>query len=43
MPRYTEPADDVALLLHQLKLNLPNHPPPRIAALSEQPSPSLQM
>jgi transposase len=31
IPRYTEPADDVALLLHQLKLTLPNQPPPRIA------------
>jgi transposase len=42
MPRYTEPADEVALLLHQLKLTLPNQPPPRIAALSEQ-LPSLKM
>jgi hypothetical protein len=37
MPRYTEPAEDVALLLHHLRLTLPNQPPPRIAALAEQP------
>jgi hypothetical protein len=43
MPRYTEPADDVALLLHQLKLMLPNQPPPRIAALSSEPSPPMKM
>ena len=35
MPRYTEPGDDVALLLHHLRLNLPNQPPPRITSLSE--------
>jgi len=34
MPSYTEPADDVALLLHHLKLTLPGQPHPRIAALS---------
>jgi transposase len=40
MPRYTEPAEDVALLLHQLKLILPSQPPPRIAApASELPAP----
>jgi transposase len=39
MPRYTEPDADLALLLHQLKLNLPNQPPPRITALSNQPLP----
>ena len=43
MPRYTEPADDVALLLHQLKLTLPNQPPPRIAALTDKPLPPLKM
>ena len=43
MPRYTEPADDVALLLHQLKLTLPNQPPPRIAALTDEPLPPLKM
>ena len=43
MPRYTEPDADLALLLHQLKLNLPNQPPPRITALSDQPLPPLKM
>ena len=43
MPRYTEPADDVALLLHQLKLTLPNQPSPRIAALTDEPVPPLKM
>ena len=43
MPRYTEPADDVALLLHQLKLTLPNQPPPRIAALTDEALPPLKM
>ena len=40
MPRYTEPEADVALLLHQLKLTLPNQPPPRIAALSDESLPN---
>src|SRR5512134_2838276 len=43
MPRYTEPDADVALLLHHLKLTLPNQPPPRIAALSDKPLPQLKM
>jgi transposase len=43
MPRYTEPGDDVALLLHQLRLNLPNQPLPRITALSGEPLPPLKM
>jgi transposase len=43
MPRYTEPAEDVALLLHQLKLNLPNQAPPRIATVIQEPLPSLKM
>jgi transposase len=43
MPRYTEPTDEVALLLHQLKLTLPNQPPPRIAALSGESLPPLKM
>ena len=30
MPRYTEPEADQALLLHKLKLSLPQQPPPRI-------------
>lgn len=43
MPRYTEPDADVALLLHQLKLTLPNQPPPRIAALSDESLHQLKM
>ena len=43
MPRYTEPAEDVALLLHQLKLALPRQPPPRLAALAEQPQVPVKM
>jgi transposase len=43
MPRYTEPDADVAVLLHQLKLTLPNQPPPRIAALSDDSLPQLKM
>ena len=43
MPRYTEPPEDVALLLHQLKLTLPNQPPPRIAAVAGEPLPPLKM
>ena len=43
LPRYTEPADDVALLLHQLQLTLPDQPPPRIAALAGEPVSPLKM
>ena len=43
MPRYTEPAEDVALLLHQLNLDLPNQPPPRIATPIEEPLSALKM
>ena len=43
MPRYTEPADEVALLLHQLQLTLPNQPPPRLTARSSEPLPPLKM
>lgn len=39
MPRYTEPEPDVTLLLHQLKLTLPNQPPPRITAFSGETLP----
>ncbi len=31
LPRYTEPTPEQALLLHQLKLALPQQPPPRIS------------
>jgi transposase len=43
MPRYTEPPADVVLLLHQLKLTLPNQPPPRITTITEQPAVPLKM
>jgi transposase len=44
MPRYTEPNPEQALLLHQLKLVLPQQPPPRITtAASSSPSPQLKM
>jgi transposase len=43
MPRYTEPADDVALLLHQLQMTLPNQPLPRIAAPTDEPLPVRKM
>ena len=43
MPRYTEPESDLALLLHQLRLNLPSQPPPRIAALTPEDTPTLKM
>ena len=32
MPRYTEPDADAALLLHQLRLVLPQQPPPRLSS-----------
>jgi hypothetical protein len=43
MPRYTEPEAGAALLLHQLKLTLPQQPPPRIGAPSEDAIPTLKM
>jgi hypothetical protein len=30
MPRFTQPDADQAILLHKLKLDLPQQPPPRI-------------
>jgi hypothetical protein len=32
LPRYTQPAKDLQLLLEQINLNLPSQPPPRITA-----------
>ena len=44
MPRYTEPSQEQALLLHHLNLVLPQQPPPRITmAASTVPSPQLKM
>ena len=34
LPRYTQPGKDLELLLHQLDLNLPDPPPPRLEALN---------
>jgi hypothetical protein len=43
MPRYTEPDADVALLLHQLRLVLPQQPPPRLAMAPADTTPRLKM
>jgi hypothetical protein len=43
MPRYTEPEADLALLLHQLKLVLPQQPPPRLISASPVAMPPLKM
>jgi len=44
MPRFTQPEPDQAILLHKLKLELPQQPPPRIKArLSEMPAEALGM
>jgi hypothetical protein len=40
LPRYTQPAKDVEVLLAQLKLALPAQPPPRITAPSLPPTPT---
>jgi len=42
MPRFTQPETDQAILLHKLKLELPQQPPPRIKAqVPERPSKAL--
>ena len=43
MPRYTEPDADVALLLHQLRLVLPQQPPPRLISAPAAAMPQLKM
>jgi transposase len=43
MPRYTEPEPEQAILLHQLKLNLPQQPPPRLHAPVVSTFPALKM
>ena len=40
MPRYTEPEADQALLLHKLKLTLPQQPPPRIKSVALAAAPA---
>jgi transposase len=37
LPRYTQPAKDLAMLLEKLKLALPSQPPPRITAPTPPP------
>jgi hypothetical protein len=32
LPRYTQPAKDLKVLLEQIQLSLPSQPPPRITA-----------
>jgi hypothetical protein len=34
LSRYTEPEDDVQLLLYEMKLRLPSQPPPKIINLN---------
>jgi transposase len=43
MPRYTEPEPEQAILLHHLKLSLPQQPPPRIHTSSSYTMPPLKM
>ena len=43
MPRYTEPAADLALLLHQLRMTLPKQPLPRLVAAPADAAPRLKM
>jgi hypothetical protein len=43
MPRYTEPEPEHAILLHQLNLNLPQQPPPRLHAPAVPTFPALKL
>ena len=43
MPRHTEPGSDLALLLHQLRLALPQQPPPRLTMAPAYAIPQLKM
>jgi transposase len=43
MPRYTEPEADLALLLHQLRIVLPQQPRPRLKTTSADVEPQLKM
>jgi hypothetical protein len=40
LPRYTQPAKDLQVLLEQMHLNLPSQPPPRITAPALPVAPS---
>jgi len=40
LPRYTQPARDLQLLLEQIQLELPSQPPPRITAPALPPAPN---
>jgi len=37
MSRYTQPEQEIEILLKQLRLSLPNQPPPRVTANGEVP------
>jgi len=41
LPRYTQPAKDLQLLLEQIQLHLPSQPPPRITAPTLPSAPNL--
>ncbi len=41
LPRYTQPGKELRLLLHQLNLNLPEQPPPRLEELKRKCSADL--
>jgi hypothetical protein len=44
LPRYTQPDEDQRLLLSQMKLALPQQPPPKITSiLSSPPNPTLSI
>ena len=42
MPRYTEPDADAALLLHHLRLELPQQPPPRLTGARDAALPQIK-
>ncbi len=44
MPRYTQPTPEQQVLLHTLKLDLPDQPPPRIKVRTEiEPAEKLRL
>jgi len=42
LPRYTQPDTDTKMLLHKLKIELPNQPPPRITSNPSVSAPALR-